>query len=89
MRIIMPAINPDECYSRSDISRLTGRSADVVRSWEARFDLPRVAGPGHPRYRGSDVLKVLQLFGPKPTPPVKGRRGPTAEQQRQQLIETR
>jgi hypothetical protein len=79
--VITPAINANEAYSRSDIARLTGRSADVIRSWETRYDLPRIAGPGHPRYRGADVLKVLENFSPKTAKRKAPRRMPNPEAQ--------
>jgi hypothetical protein len=49
-------------YSRQDIARLRGVSPYVVRGWEKKYGLTRLAQPGRPRFRGSDVLALIERF---------------------------
>lgn len=88
MNTAIPAISPNAVYSRADIARLIGKSSDVVKSWERRYGLPRIAAPGHPRYRGSDVLAVIRQAIPLTDQP-KRPRGLTPEEQRALLVSTR
>ncbi len=64
----LPPLAPDATYSRSDIARIVGKSSDCVKRWERRHGLQRIPAPGHPRYRGCDVLDLFKRFAFKDTP---------------------